>query len=198
MAIRASLGAGRGRIICEMITETVLLSLSGGAVGILLALWLMDILRKAAPQEFALDSTLHLNPAVLIFTLLVSLLTGIVSGLVPAWASSGAEPNSILKNDGNVWSRARSRNRLMSCLVAGEVALSVILLAGAGLLVKSFIAALHIETGLRVDHVLTLNSICPAPNTPPGLRPPRFIATFWIASKTLPELSQRPPSAPCQ
>ena len=155
IAIRASLGAGRGRIVREMLTETVLLSVSGGAVGILLALWLMDILRKAAPQEFALDSTLHLNPAVLIFTLLVSLLTGIVSGLVPAWASSGAEPNSILKNDGNVWSRARSRNRLMSCLVAGEVALSVILLAGAGLLVKSFIAALHIETGLRVDHVLT-------------------------------------------
>lgn len=155
VAIRASLGAGRGRIIRQMLTETVLLSVAGGGAGILLALGLMDVLRKAAPQEFALDATLHLNTPVLAFTLLVSLLTGIVSGLVPAWHASGAEPNSALKNEGSAWNRARSRNRWMSCLVAGEVALSVILLAGAGLLVKSFIEALHIDTGLRADHVLT-------------------------------------------
>jgi predicted permease len=155
VAIRASLGAGRGRIVRQMLTETVLLSLLGGAAGILLALWLMNVLRKAAPQEFALDATLHLNLAVLLFTLLVSLLTGVVSGLLPAWHTLGADPNSVLKEDGNTWSRARSRNRLMFCLIAGEVALSVILLAGAGLLAKSFIAALHVDTGLRVDHVLT-------------------------------------------
>ena len=81
----------------------------------------MEVLRKAAPQEFALDATLRLNPSVLVFTLLVSLLTGIVSGFVPAWSASGAEPNSTLKNDGNAWRRARSRSRLMSWLVAGEV-----------------------------------------------------------------------------
>ena len=155
IAIRSSLGAGRGRIERQMLTETVLLSLSGGGVEILLALWLMKVLRAAAPQELALDATLHLNPAVLAFTVAVSLLTGIVSGLAPAWSASGAEPNSILKEDGNAWSRARSRNRLMSWLVAGEVALSVILMAGAGLLVKSFALALHVDTGLRVEHVLT-------------------------------------------
>jgi predicted permease len=155
IAIRASLGAGRGRIVRQVLTETVLLSVTGGAAGILLALWLMEVLRKAAPQEFALDATLRLNPAVLVFTLLVSLLTGLVSGFVPAWSASGAEPNSMLKNDGNAWGRARSRNRLMSWLVAGEVALSVILLAGAGLLVRSFISAMRLDLGLRADHVLT-------------------------------------------
>ena len=155
IAIRVSLGAGRGRIVRQMLTETVFLSIAGGASGILLALWLMDFLRKAAPEEFALDATLRLNPAVLVFTLLVSLFTGIVSGLVPAWSASGAEPNAALKSDGNAWSRARSRNRLMSGLVAGEVALSVILLAGAGLLVRSFISAMRLDTGFRADHVLT-------------------------------------------
>ena len=131
------------------------LSLSGGGVGILLAVWLMKVLRAAAPEELALDATLHLNPAVLAFTVAVSLLSGIVSGLAPAWSASGAEPNSILKEDGNAWSRARSRNRLMAWLVAGEVALAVILMAGAGLLMKSFAVALHVDTGLRVEHVLT-------------------------------------------
>lgn len=155
IAIRASLGAGRGRIVRQMLTETVLLSLSGGGVGILLAVWSMRVLRAAAPEELALDATLRLNPAVLAFTVAVSLLTGIAAGLVPAWSASGADPNSILKEDGNAWSRARSRNRLMSWLVAGEVALSVILMAGAGLLVKSFALALHVDTGLHVEHVLT-------------------------------------------
>ena len=155
IAIRTSLGAGRGRIVRQMLTETVLLSLSGGGVGILLAVWLMKVLRAAAPEELALDATLHLNPAVLAFTVAVSLLSGIVSGLAPAWSASGAEPNSILKEDGNAWSRARSRNRLMAWLVAGEVALAVILMAGAGLLMKSFAVALHVDTGLRVEHVLT-------------------------------------------
>jgi putative ABC transport system permease protein len=161
LAIRASLGAGRGRIVRQMITETVLLSLVGGAAGILLALWLMDVLRKAAPREFALDSALQLNPAVLAFTVSLSLLTGIGAGFVPAWFTSGAGPNSVLKDEGNAWSRARSRNRLMSGLVAGEVALSVLLLAGAGLLVKSFVHAMHLDTGLRAEHVLTFEVALP-------------------------------------
>jgi putative ABC transport system permease protein len=155
IAIRSSLGAGRARIVRQMLTETVLLSLCGGGVGILLALWLMKVLRAAAPEELALDATLHLNPAVLAFTVAVSVLTGIAAGLAPAWSASGAEPNSVLKEDGNAWSRARSRNRLMAWLVAGEVALSVILMVGAGLLVKSFALALNMDTGLRVEHVLT-------------------------------------------
>jgi predicted permease len=161
MAIRASLGAGRGRLVRQMLTETVLLSVAGGAVGILLALWLMDVLRRTAPKELALDAALRLNPAVLAFTLAVSLLAGIVSGLIPAWLTSAADPNSVLKEDGSTWTRARSRNRLMSLLVAGEVALSVVLLAGAGLLIRSFTSALHVDTGLRVERVLTFQLALP-------------------------------------
>jgi putative ABC transport system permease protein len=161
VAIRAALGAGRGRILRQMLTETVLLSLLGGAAGVLVALALMHVLRAAAPQELALDTALRLNPAVLLFTLALSILTGIVAGFVPAWHGSGASPNAVLKDNGGAWSRARSRNRLLFCLIAGEVALSVILLASAGLLVKSFIRTMQIDTGLRAEHVLTFEMDLP-------------------------------------
>src|SRR6266567_4493923 len=155
VAIRTSLGAGRSRIVRQMLTETVLLSLTGGGTGVLLALFLMEVLRRKAPPEFALDSNLQLDPTVLMFTLAVALLTGILAGLVPAWTTSGAEPNSVLKNEGNACTGARSHGRAMFALVAGEVALSVVLMAGAGLLVKSFVRLMKVDTGIRVEHVLT-------------------------------------------
>ncbi|HUI44265.1 MAG TPA: ABC transporter permease [Terriglobia bacterium] len=155
IAIRASLGAGRARIARQMLTEAVLLSLCGGAAGLLFAGWLMDVLRAAAPRDFALDATLRLNSTVLAFTLAVSLLTGISFGLAPAWYAARTDLNAALKGDGTAGSGALSRGRLMSFLVAGEVALSLILLVGAGLLVKSFVLALRLQTGLRVDGVLT-------------------------------------------
>lgn len=155
VAIRASLGANRARIVRQMLMETMLLGLAGGGAGVLLAFWLMEVLRRKAPQEFALDSTLKLDPAMLLFTFAVSLLTGILAGLIPAWITSGTEPNAILKSEGNAFSGARSQGRALSVLIAGEVALSVILMAGAGLLVKSFVGLLHVETGIRAEHVLT-------------------------------------------
>lgn len=155
IAIRASLGATRGRIVRQMLTESVLLAVAGGALGLLFAQWLMDVMRAAAPEDMALDATLRLNVSVLAFTLAVSLLTGIAFGLAPAWFGSRADLNATLKGGVNVWSGARSRSRLQSCLVVGEVALSLVLLVGAGLLVKSLFFVLHIDTGLRIEHVLT-------------------------------------------
>jgi len=155
IAIRASLGAGRGRIVRQMLTESVLLSLVGGGLGLLFAPWFMDVLRGAAPQDFALDASMRLDSSVLLFALTISLLTGIVFGLAPALFGSTTDLNAALKGDANAWSGGRSRNRFLATLVAGEVALSLVLLVGAGLLVKSFVLALHVETGLRIEHVLT-------------------------------------------
>jgi putative ABC transport system permease protein len=162
MAIRAALGAGRGRIVRQLITETLLLSLLGGCGGIALSLLLMVAMRRAAPPEMALDSTLHLNPLVLSFTLAVSLATGVVAGLFPAWSASKAVPNTVLKDEGRTLSGGRSRNRLIALLVAAEVALSMVLLAGAGLMVKSVVHALHVDTGLRADEVLSFELALPA------------------------------------
>ena len=155
IAIRASLGAARGRILRQMLTESVLLAVAGGGLGLVFAEWLMDVLRAAAPADMALDSTLRLNFNVLAFTLALSLATGILFGLAPAWHGSKTDLNAALKGDANAWSGARSRRRILSSLVAGEVALSLVLLVGAGLLVKNLLFVLHLDTGLRIEHVLT-------------------------------------------
>lgn len=162
MAIRASLGAGRGRIVRQFITETLLLSTLGGCGGVALSLLLMEVMRQAAPPQLALDSALLLNAAVLSFTLAISAVTGLLAGLFPAWTASRTEPSAVLKEESSTLSGGRTRNRLIAALVAAEVALSVILLAGAGLMVRSLTHALHADTGLRADRVLTFMLGLPA------------------------------------
>jgi putative ABC transport system permease protein len=155
IAVRLSLGAGRARIVRQLLTESALVSLAGGTAGLLFANWLMDVLRHAAPGDFGLDSALRLDARVLAFTLMVSLATGIVFGLAPAWSGSKADLNAALKGDANAWSGARSRNRFQSSLVAGQIALTAVLLVGAGLLIRDLSVVLHMQTGMRIEHVLT-------------------------------------------
>ena len=138
-----------------MLTESLLLALAGGALGLFFAQWLMEVLRAAAPEDFALDATLNLDSTVLLFTLVISVLTGIAFGLAPALYGSKSDLNSAIKGDPHVWSSAQTRARFMSCLITGEVALSLVLLVGAGLLVKDLMVVLRLQTGLRVEHVLT-------------------------------------------
>ena len=157
VAVRASLGATRGRIVRQMLTESVLLALAGGGLGLAVAAWLMDVLRNAAPEDFSLDVIMRLNPAVLVFALVVSLLTGVLFGLAPAWFGSQTDLNTALKGDAtpSFLRRGAGRGRFLSALVAAEMALSLVLLVGGGLLLRSFLVAIHVETGLRVEHVLT-------------------------------------------
>jgi putative ABC transport system permease protein len=164
IAIRLSLGAGRLRIVRQLLTESALLSLAGGAAGLLFANWLMDVLRRAAREDFGLDSALRLGSTVLAFTLLISLATGIVFGLAPAWYGSKTDLNAALKGDANAWNGARSRGRFQSSLVTGQVALSAVLLVGAGLLVRDLLVVLHMKTGLRTEHVLTFGLDPPEAN----------------------------------
>jgi putative ABC transport system permease protein len=159
VAVRTSLGATRGRIVRQMLTESVLLALAGGGLGLAIAVWLMDVLRSVAPEEFSLDVAMGLNPTVLVFTLVVSLLTGVLFGLAPAWYSSLTDLNTALKGDPipALVRRGQGGGRILSALVAAEMALSLVLLIGGGLLLKSFLSALRVETGLRVEHVLTFS-----------------------------------------
>lgn len=153
MTVRASLGASRVRIVRQMLTESVLLSLIGGGAGIFFARRLMDVLRKATPAGLGLDSALRLDSHVLEFTLAVSVITGVVFGLAPALHGSKTGPGAALTKGGAAGTR--SRGRLLGALVAGEVALAVVLLIGAGLLVKDLLTLLHEDTGIRAEHVLT-------------------------------------------
>jgi putative ABC transport system permease protein len=157
IAIRTALGAGRGRIIRQLLTESLLLSVMGGALGLLFAMWGIDALLAALPEDVPrlLVSGIGLNTPVLLFTLVVSVLTGLLFGLAPALQASKSNLNETLK-DGGRTSAGAGRQRVRSGLVVLEVALSLLLLVSAGLLIKSFARLQQTDLGFNPENVLTL------------------------------------------
>src|SRR5205085_359126 len=133
MAIRAALGAGRRRMLQQLLTESVLLGVTGGALGVLLAGWGMSALVTFAPADLPRISEVRLDARVLIFSLVVSLASGIIFGLMPALVASKTDLISSLKESGRSDTASRSRSRLRRLLVVAEVSLAVVLLIGAGL-----------------------------------------------------------------
>jgi len=157
IAIRTALGAGRGRIIRQLLTESMLLSVMGGALGLLFAMWGIDALLAALPEDLPrlLVSRIGLDLPVLLFTLVVSILTGLLFGLAPALQASKSNLNETLK-DGGRTSASAGRQRVRNLLVVSEVALSLLLLVSAGLLIKSFSRLQQTELGFDPTNVLTL------------------------------------------
>jgi putative ABC transport system permease protein len=153
MAIRAALGAGRGRIIRQLLTESALLGLSGGAMGVLLGVWGTKSLISLAPGEIARLAEISLDGRVLGFTVLLSLATGLVFGLAPALQASKLDLSAALKDGGRNGDSARNGTR--SLLVVAEVALSLVLLVGAGLLIRSFTRLMDVNPGFDPRNVLT-------------------------------------------
>jgi putative ABC transport system permease protein len=160
VAIRSALGAGRWRLMRQFLTESVLLALLGGAAGLLVALWTLQALSTLASGYLARPGEVGLDWKVLAFTAALSLLTGVVAGLAPALHVSRADVQETLKESGNSGSSARG-TWLRSGLAVAEVAAALVLLVGAGLLVKSFLRLQRVETGLRPEGVLTMRVSLP-------------------------------------
>src|SRR6185369_9867881 len=156
VAIRMALGASRRRIASQLLTESVLLSLAGGALGLLLASWGIDLLKAYGPAGVPRLHAVGLDRNVLMFTFGIATLTGLLFGLAPALHASTPDPGHMLK-DGGRGSAGVGRNRMRSVLIVSEVALSLMLLVGAGLLIKSFWRLLQTDAGFDPRGVLALD-----------------------------------------
>ena len=154
IALRLTLGASRWRIVRQLITESLILSLIGGAFGLLLATWGVSLLSKLSTAEMSRMDEVSIDGRVLGFTFLITLIVGVLSGLFPALQSPRSDLNGVLK-EGHRVSSGGSGGRLRQSLVAAEVALALMLLAGAGLIVRSFDRLTSVEPGFSPRNVLT-------------------------------------------
>ena len=161
IAVRTALGAGRLRIVRQLLTESVALSLTGGVLGLLLAVWGVDTLKGfigAGPGDYSARlpraEGITVNTAVLLFSLTLSVATGVLFGLFPALQAARGDVNNALKEGGRSATQGISSNRLRGLLVISEVAIALVLLIGAGLLVRSFLRIEAIDPGFNPKHVL--------------------------------------------
>jgi len=158
-AIRAAMGAGQGRVIRQLLTESILLAGLGGALGFLMAAWATRALIRTLPAALPRSNEISLDSRVLLFTIGLSLMAGIIFGLAPALKTSRADLQEILKESGRGGSGAR--HRLQGVFVAGEVAMALVLLVGAGLMIRSLAALWKVNPGFNPDHAITFNLSMP-------------------------------------
>ncbi|MGH9754373.1 MAG: ADOP family duplicated permease, partial [Blastocatellia bacterium] len=157
MAIRAAMGAGRARLVRQLLTESLLLSLLGGAAGLLLAVWGVKALVALAPDQLRHIRETSVDGAALGFTFLAALLTGLAAGLIPALQSSRIDLNEALKDGARkAGFRRRGLGRVSPALVIGEVAVTLVLLTGAGLVIKSYLRVLAVDPGYNPKNLLAL------------------------------------------
>jgi putative ABC transport system permease protein len=176
IALRTALGARRTRVIRQLLTESLLLSLLGSALGLLVAWWGIGALVAISPRDLVNLQNVGINTTVLAWTLGVTLLTSILFGIVPAFEATRLNLNDALKEGGKGADAQGSRSRrLRGFLVVGEVALALMLLAGAGLLVKSFAQLRKIDTGFETENVLTMVLRLPAAKYKDD---PQYVAFF--------------------
>jgi putative ABC transport system permease protein len=155
IAVRVALGARRFRLIRQFLTESVLLALLGGLGGLVVAMWGVDVLKAIAPDDVPRIDQISLDGTVLLYTLGVSLLTGLIFGLAPAIQTTKPDLHEALKEGGRI-SGGGSRHRLLKTLVVSEVALAVMLIVVGGLMIRSFLLMQRTDPGFDTEHLLTL------------------------------------------
>jgi len=174
MAIRLAVGATRAQIVRQLLIESTLLALAAGAAGLLLAMWGVDALTALSPKELLPAGGARLNPLVLGFTLLVSLLTGVIFGLAPAFEASRTNLNETLKEGGKAAAGGARSHRLRNLFVIAEVAMALVLLVGSGLLIKSFVRLQSVNPGFNPNQLLTASVRLPYKKYPEGDQAGRF------------------------
>lgn len=162
LAIRAALGAGRSRVVRQVLTESMTLALIGGACGLILAFWGVDALVALSAGTIPRPQEIELDGRVIGFTLAASMMTGVVFGLIPSIAASQVNVQDTLNEGGRGATEGRRRQGMRGLLVVAQIAFAVLLLAGAGLLIRSFWNLTHIDPGFAGENVLTLSISTPS------------------------------------
>jgi predicted permease len=186
IAVRVALGAGRSRLTRQFLTESVLLAGLGGGAGLLLSTAGTKLLKGFIPETISQAQTITVDARVLIFTAAVSLLTGLIFGLAPAAQVSSSNLNETLKEGGREPVSGSRGNRIRGLLVISEVAISFILLIGAGLLINSFVHLRNVDPGFRTDHLLTMKVELPEVKYADRARRSAFYAELIRRIETLP------------
>jgi len=161
IAVRLAMGAPRSRVVRQLLTESLLISFTGGALGLALAYGGVRALVSLLPADFPRAHDIHVSGPVLAFTLLVSFITGILFGLAPALQASRTDPKEGLQKSGRTSTASRNQGRLRNALVIAEVSLASVLLIGAGLMLRTFLNLIHLNPGFQQDHLLTASLSLP-------------------------------------
>lgn len=186
IAVRVAFGASRWRLIRQFLTESVLLAAIGGIFGLLLSIVGIKLLTRFIPPNISQVKAITVDARVLGFTLLVSLLTGVIFGLVPALQASMFNPNETLKEGGRDSSAGSRGNRIRGFLVIAEVAISLVLLIGAGLLINSFLRLRSVDPGFKSDNLLTMKVVLPNLKYPDLERRSAFYTNLIARVEALP------------
>jgi putative ABC transport system permease protein len=186
MAIRTALGARRWRIVRQLLTESVLLSVLGGALGLLLALWGVEALVALSPGNIPRLNEISLDGRVLAFTFGVSLVTGVLFGLFPAWQASNPNLNETLKEGGRGTTEGGRGGRARRALVVAEVALALVPLVGAGLMVKSFMRLQDVNPGFNPERILAVEIYLPGTTYKEGPQATAFYKELLTKVQNLP------------
>lgn len=166
LAVRTALGAGRRHLVRQMLAESLLLAVAGGIAGLLLAIWSMELLRVLLPAELPRLNTIQIDGGVMAFALAVSTVIGLLFGFLPAWRACAMNVNDSLKSGSRSATAGRASKRTQSALVISEVCLSLVLVAGAGLLARSFWHLRSVDPGFRSDHLLVSDASFPSAAMP--------------------------------
>ena len=186
IAVRAALGAGRGRIVRELLTESITLAIAGGALGLLLAKWGVDLLVALGPDALPRMHEVTVDGTMMVFTLLASLVTALLFGLPPALRASSVDLSETMKQGTRSMSAARGGARVRRALVVSEIALALMLLIGAGLLVASFRRLSSVDAGFSGDGLLTARINLPQGKFPQPALARAFYADLLERARALP------------
>jgi putative ABC transport system permease protein len=186
IALRLALGASRSRMTRQFLTESVLLSAFGGGFGLLLTIVGLDVLKRFIPPNISQVQAIAIDTKVLSFTILVSVATGLLFGLAPAAQLANSDLNDTLKETGRDMAAGAHGNRIRGFLIISEVAVSFLLLIGAGLLINSFIRLRHVDPGFRSENLLTMKIVLPETRYPDKQRRSLFYDELLRRVETLP------------